>query len=80
MRYFVTPLSAALCTLGLLCALVGIIYLTRTAPNLPSFFPGHVTHARHPRIFYNRAIPLLVISGVALYAANRISKTAMGDY
>jgi hypothetical protein len=29
---------------------------------------------------YTRAVPLLVIAGVALYAANRISKRALHDY
>ena len=80
MRYFVTPRSAALCSLGLLCALVGLIYLTRTAPQLPSFLPGHVAHSRHPRIYYKRAIPLFIVSAVALMAANRVSKTAVGDW
>jgi hypothetical protein len=45
MRFFVTPRSAAYCIFGLLCALVGLIYLTHTAPHLPSFLPGHVPHA-----------------------------------
>ena len=80
MRYFVTPLSAALCALGLVCALVGFVYLTQTAPHLPSFLPGHVAHSRHPRVYYKRAVPLLLVSSAALYAANRVSKTAVGDW
>jgi hypothetical protein len=80
MRFFVTPLSAALCTLGVLCAIVGFVYLTRTAPQLPSFLPGHIAHSHHPRIYYKRAIPLLLVSGAALYAANRVSKAAVGDW
>lgn len=80
MRFFITPRSAAFCILGLLCAVVGLIYLTVTAPNLPTFLPGHVSQAQHPRIYYNRAVPLLAVAAVALYLAHRISKRALHDY
>lgn len=80
MRFFVTPRSAAFCILGLLCAFVGLIYLTVTAPALPSFLPGHVPHAQHPHTYYKRAVPLLAVAAVALYLAHRISKRALHDY
>ncbi len=34
---------------GVLCVVAGIIYLTRPASSLPSFFPGHdaAVHGKH---------------------------------
>jgi hypothetical protein len=80
MRYFVTARSAAFCTLGIVLGLLGLVYLTHLAAALPSFLPGPVEHARHPRIYFELAIPLLALAGLALYAANRISKDALGDW
>lgn len=37
----------ALVVLGVLFAVVGVIYFTRTAANLPSFFPGHLAGSAH---------------------------------
>jgi hypothetical protein len=79
-RYFVTVRSSACCILGLLCGLVGLIYLTRTATHLPTFLPGYVAHTHHARLYYKRAIPLLIVSVFALRAADRISKRALHDY
>jgi H+/Cl- antiporter ClcA len=79
-RYFVTLRSSAFCILGLVCGLVGLIYLTNTATHFPHCLPGYVAHARHPRVYYKRAIPLLIIAAVALRVADRISKQALGDY
>jgi hypothetical protein len=44
--------TVALIVLGVLFAVVGAIYLARTAAQLPSFFPGHQaggahTHTKH---------------------------------
>ena len=39
--------TAGLIVLGLLFAVVGVVYLAKTAAQLPSFFPGHQAGAAH---------------------------------
>src|ERR1700730_8339365 len=40
-------LTAALIVLGLVCAALGVVYLTQTAAHLPSFLPGHQAGSAH---------------------------------
>ena len=44
-----TPVAvtAGLIVLGLLFAAVGVVYLAKTAAQLPSFFPGHQAGSAH---------------------------------
>jgi amino acid permease len=39
--------TAALIALGIVLAIVGVIYLIDTASHLPSFFPGHQAGSTH---------------------------------
>jgi hypothetical protein len=45
-RSFVSPLAIALLVIGVLLAVLGIMYLTVAASHLPSFVPGHLTPHR----------------------------------
>ncbi|MCU1454286.1 MAG: hypothetical protein JWN46_2432 [Acidimicrobiales bacterium] len=38
----VKPLTGLLVVVALLFVVAGVIYMTKTAANLPAFFPGHV--------------------------------------
>ena len=53
--------TAGLIVLGLLFAVVGVVYLTKTAAQLPSFFPGHQAgsahhHTKHALVAFALAI------------------------
>ena len=53
--------TAGLIVLGLLFAVVGVVYLARTAAQLPSFFPGHQAgsahhHTKHALVAFALAI------------------------
>ncbi len=50
-----TPLTLLFAALGLIAVVVGVIYLTTKATDLPSFFPGHLAHAAHPGKYTKRA-------------------------
>ena len=39
--------TAGLIVLGLIFAAVGVVYLAKTAAQLPSFFPGHQAGSAH---------------------------------
>jgi hypothetical protein len=43
-------LVVALSILGILLLIVAVIYFTRTAGSLPSFFPGHQAGSAHKHI------------------------------
>jgi hypothetical protein len=61
----ISPLSWLLIVVGVIFLVIGIIYLTTTAPNLPSFIPGHVTHVRHARKYTKRGIAAIAVSVAA---------------
>ena len=53
--------TAALIVLGVLFAAVGVVYLVKTAAQLPSFFPGHQAgsahhHAKHALVAFALAL------------------------
>jgi hypothetical protein len=53
--------TAGLIVLGLLFAVVGVVYLAKTATQLPSFFPGHQAgsahhHTKHALVAFALAI------------------------
>ena len=53
--------TAGLIVLGLLFAAVGVVYLAKTAAQLPSFFPGHQAgyahhHTKHALVAFALAI------------------------
>jgi NADH:ubiquinone oxidoreductase subunit 6 (subunit J) len=53
--------TVGLIVLGLLFAVVGVVYLAKTAAQLPSFFPGHQAgsahhHSKHALVAFALAI------------------------
>jgi uncharacterized membrane protein len=58
----ISPLSWLLIVVGIAFVVVGVIYLTITAPNLPGFIPGHVAHARHARHYTKRGIAAVIVA------------------
>jgi NADH:ubiquinone oxidoreductase subunit 6 (subunit J) len=53
--------TVGLVVLGLLFAVVGVVYLAKTAAQLPSFFPGHQAgsahhHSKHALVAFALAI------------------------
>jgi hypothetical protein len=73
-------LCVVLVVVGVALAVLGIIYLTVAAPDLPSFIPGHVAEARRKRTYNKRGILALVLAAVAFvlaYLAARSDKGAL---
>jgi hypothetical protein len=44
---------------------IAVIYLTTTAPDLPSFIPGHVEHVKHARKYSKRGIAAIAVAVAA---------------
>jgi amino acid permease len=65
----ISPLTWLLIVVGLAFLAVGVIYLTVTAPNLPSFIPGHVGHVKHARHYKKRGVGSLAVAVVAFAGA-----------
>ena len=62
----ISPLSWLLIVVGLLFVVLGIIYLTTAATDLPSFIPGAVDRVvKHKRNYSKRGIASLVVAGAA---------------
>ena len=58
-----SPLSWLLIVVGVLFVVLGIIYLTVAAPDLPSFIPGAIDHAvKRKRTYSKRGIASLVVA------------------
>ena len=79
MRLRVTPLAIVFAVIGVLLVIVGIIYLTVAAKDLPAFIPGqvdHVTHTRNRRgaVALVLGIGSLLVAFVAAYLAGRSAK------
>jgi hypothetical protein len=61
----ISPLSWLLIVIGLLFIALAVVYLTTTAPDLPSFIPGHVAHVKHARKYSKRGIAAIVVAVAA---------------
>jgi hypothetical protein len=77
-RSLISPLSIVLVVVGLLLAVVGVIYLVVNAGHLPGFLPGHLsvpTHAlRNGRVIRTHAdtkkgLAVLVAAAITFIAA-----------
>jgi len=64
----ISPIGWLLIVLGLLFVAIGVIYLTTTAANLPSFIPGHVAHADSGK-YKKRGLASIVVALVAFAGA-----------
>jgi amino acid permease len=63
----IRPLTIGLLVLAAVLIVVGVIYMTNTAANLPAFFPGHLAHSPHHHTKHGLAAFTLAI--VVLIAA-----------
>jgi len=63
----IRPLTLLLLVVALVLVVIGVVYMTTTAANLPAFFPGHVAHsaAKH----YKHASAAIILALVALAGA-----------
>jgi branched-subunit amino acid ABC-type transport system permease component len=65
----ISPISWVLIVIGVALVVVGIIYLTSTPPNLPSFIPGAVAHPHAHRAYKHkytkRAIASFIVAALA---------------
>ena len=64
----ISPISWILIAAGIVFAVVAVIYLTTTANNIPSFFPGHV-HLRHAGKYTKRGIAAIFAAVVCFIIA-----------
>jgi hypothetical protein len=51
----IKPLTIVLALLGVVLIVVGIVYVSRSAGELPSFFPGHEAGSTHKHIKHGLA-------------------------
>jgi drug/metabolite transporter (DMT)-like permease len=59
-------LALAATLLGILLMVIGVIYLVKTEHQIPSFFPGHVSHpASHHHVKHGIAAILLGLACLA---------------
>jgi hypothetical protein len=64
----ISPIGWLLIVLGLLFVAIGVIYLTTTAANLPTFIPGHVAHADSGK-YKKRGLASIVVALAAFAGA-----------
>jgi hypothetical protein len=59
-----------LIVIAVLAAIAGILYLTQTEANIPSFLPGHVTTGKDANLHHTlRGIGGIVVAVILLIAA-----------
>ncbi len=51
----IRPATIGLLALAVLLVVVGVVYVTTTAGNLPAFFPGHAAHSTHHHVKHGLA-------------------------
>ena len=66
-------LVALLALVGLVIVAIGIVYLVVKVGSLPSFFPGHIAHARGHR--WKRGYGAVVVGAALLVAAVVVAAT-----
>jgi amino acid permease len=68
----IRPLTVLLLILAAVLVVVGVVYMTSTAGNLPAFFPGHAAHSVHHHTKHGLAafgVAVLVVLGAWLTTA-----------
>jgi amino acid permease len=63
-RYREKGFVIGLAVLALAVFALGLIYAIFTAPDLPSFVPGHVGHVRHENRYWKRMLACFIASGL----------------
>jgi hypothetical protein len=71
----IRPVTIGLLILAAVLVIVGIIYITRPAGDLPAFFPGHDAHSTHHHVKHGiAALSLAVLALVGAWVS-----TSPGD-
>ena len=66
----IRPLTVLLLVLTIVLAVVGFLYFTKTAADLPSFFPGHLAHSTHKHVKHGLvAVTLAVVALVGTWVS-----------
>jgi hypothetical protein len=63
----IRPLTIGLVLLAAVLVAIGVVYFTKTAGDLPSFFPGHAAHSTKHHV--KHGIALIMLALLALGAA-----------
>jgi hypothetical protein len=66
-NFRIRPLTVLLVLLAGVLVVVSVVYFTKTAGELPSFFPGHAAHSTKHHVKHGLAVATLAL--VALGAA-----------
>ena len=61
------PLTGLMIILAVALVVIGVVYMTTTANNLPSFFPGHLKGSIHHHV--KHGIAAFALAAVALIGA-----------
>jgi predicted membrane channel-forming protein YqfA (hemolysin III family) len=64
-----SPISWVLIVVGLVFLAVGVIYFAYTAPDLPSFIPGHVGRVAHANHYTKRGVAGIAVAALAFIGA-----------
>jgi hypothetical protein len=74
----ISPIGWLLIAVGVVFLVVGFVYLTKTPPDLPSFFPGVVSHPLKNHVYKHkytkRAAASFVVAVVAFVGAYYASR------
>ena len=60
----IRPLTILLVLLAIVFAILGFLYFTKTAANLPSFLPGHVAHSAHKHVKHGMVAITLAVAAL----------------
>jgi amino acid permease len=73
----IRPLTIILVVVAVVLVAIGIVYLTKTAADLPSFFPGHTAHdTEHHTKHGLAAIGLAVVALIGAWLTTAPEKAA----
>jgi hypothetical protein len=67
-RLRIRPLTVLLVLFAIVALVAAVIYFTKSAHELPSFFPGHAAHSKLHHVKDGAALTVLAV--VALFAAS----------
>jgi hypothetical protein len=67
-RLRIRPLTVLLILVAIVALVAAVIYFTRSAYQLPSFFPGHAPHSKLHHVKSGAALTVLAV--LALFAAS----------
>jgi len=72
----IRPLTLLLLLATLALAIVGFLYFTKTAADLPAFFPGHLAHSTHKHVKHGMvAVTLAAVTLVGAWVSTAPTRT-----